>query len=133
MRKQLIENAVYEVATQVRADDAQLCRFAATSSLRGDVVEDAVVAEVELIDHRGREDVGLADGDIASAKAPPLKASSLNARAQRNLLPGFATTAGMSIRSTNVSMVIPTRAAANRACTSTAMLNAAQKKPRPTR
>lgn len=37
--------------------------------------------------------------DIAKARAPALKASSLSARAQKNLLCGCATTAGISIRS----------------------------------
>src|SRR4030095_910801 len=72
-------------------------------------------------------------GDIAKAKAPPLKASSLSARAQKNLLLGCATTAGMSITNTKISSVIPTRVAASRAWTRTAILTAAQRKARPTR
>src|SRR6266853_2962465 len=72
-------------------------------------------------------------GPIAKAKAPPLKASSLRARVQKNLLRGLATTAGMSITNTKISSVIPTRAAASRAWTRTAILSAAQRKARPTR
>jgi thioredoxin reductase (NADPH) len=76
---------------------------------------------------------GVLHGPIAKAKAPPLKASSLRARAQKNLLRGFATTAGMSITNTKISSVISTRAAASRAWTRTAILSAAQRKARPTR
>src|SRR5882724_13319211 len=72
-------------------------------------------------------------GHIAKAKAPPLKASCLRARAQKNLLPGFATTAGRSITNTKISSVIPTRAAASRAWTRVAILSAAPRKARPTR
>src|SRR6266849_5336290 len=72
-------------------------------------------------------------GDIAKAKAPPLKASSLNVRAQKNLLRECATTAGTSITNTKIRSVIPTRAAASRAWTRTAILSAAQRKARPTR
>src|SRR5262249_3028297 len=71
--------------------------------------------------------------DIAKAKAPPLKASSLSARAQKNLLRGFPTTAGTSIVNTKISSVIPTRAAASLAWTRTTILGAAQRKARPTR
>src|SRR5215204_3126633 len=73
------------------------------------------------------------EGRIAKAKAPPLKASSLNARAQKNRLPGLVTAAGKSITKTKISIVIPTNAAANRAFTSTAILSAAQRKPTPVR
>src|SRR5258705_10988712 len=72
-------------------------------------------------------------GHIAKAKAPPLKASCLRARAQKNLLPGFATAAGRSITNTKISSVIPTRAAASRAWTRAAILSAAQIKSTPTR
>ena len=72
-------------------------------------------------------------GDIAKAKAPPLKASCLKARAQNNLLRGFTTAAGMSITNTKISSVIPTRAAAHRAWTRTTILSAAQRKATPTR
>ena len=71
--------------------------------------------------------------DSAKAKAPPLNASCLSANAQKNLLPGFVTTAGMSITMTKISNVIATRAAASRAWTITAILTAAQIKARPTR
>ncbi len=72
-------------------------------------------------------------GDIAKAKAPPLKASCLSARAQKNLLCGCAIVPGRSITSTKISSVIPTRAAASRAWTRTVILSAAQIKPAPTR
>ena len=41
-------------------------------------------------------------GDMAKANAPPLKASCLSARAQKNLLWGFAATAGMSMTRTKI-------------------------------
>ena len=72
-------------------------------------------------------------GDIAKAKAPPLKASCLSTRAQKNLLPGCAIVPGRSITSTKIRNVIPTRAAASRAWTRTAILSAAQIKARTTR
>src|SRR2546430_9237719 len=53
--------------------------------------------------------------DIAKAKAPPLKASCLRARAQKNLLYGCASVPGRSITHTKIRNVIPTRAAASRA------------------
>src|SRR5436190_7897731 len=72
-------------------------------------------------------------GDIAKANAPPLKASCLSARAQKNLLCGFAATAGMSITRTKINIVTPTRVAANRALTRMAILSAAHRNARPTR
>src|SRR5258707_2609330 len=77
--------------------------------------------------------VRLLHGDIAKAKAPPLKASSLKVKAQENLLCGCAIVAGRSITHTKIRNVIPTSAAASRAWTRTAILSAAQIKARPTR
>src|SRR6476620_6842769 len=71
--------------------------------------------------------------DMAKANAPPLKASCLSARAQANLLWGFAATAGMSMTRTKTNIVAPTRAAANRAWMRTAIASAAQRKAKPTR
>src|SRR6202042_3002518 len=41
-------------------------RGARAGAIRGDVVEDAVITEVELVHHVGREDVRPAQGEIAS-------------------------------------------------------------------
>ena len=47
------------------ADAGEVSGSASAGALRSDVIEDAIVAEAELIDGGGGKDVGLADGDVA--------------------------------------------------------------------
>src|SRR5882724_8998353 len=52
-------------ATEIRADDAELCGCTSPRALRSDVVEDAIVAKAELVHGCRRKDVSLPDGDVS--------------------------------------------------------------------
>src|SRR5882724_7954806 len=56
---------VVGVAAQVCADDAEVCGCTSPRALRNDVVEDAIVAKLELVHGCRRKDVSLPDGDVS--------------------------------------------------------------------
>ncbi len=80
-------------ATEVGSGNAELLRFAGAAAEGLDVVEDAVVAGVDLIDGIGRKNVSFREGRIAPVVFDVLVLPKALASANPGAPPGMKTTA----------------------------------------